>query len=1140
MKLIALVALCYLPSVFLVAADSPVVEGPKEHAVALGEANTMQAEFRVGAIGKIALGLKFSDGKTQWILGAVKAEKQQRSVLKDGKRVLETKLGPDALIEFQGAGLGFENHIRPCLARYTEAQQEELLSRWDSLPSPAQSWVQLEVRADAAGAELWMEGRYCGRVAGEGRLAEVSFKLEEGGAVRGAKTFARADTGLFLPLDVRHIARPGVMEDAAVSLKPGMQQVETVPIIVGDGATNADVGMVKEMQGGRALETNENTSRTSLDAMPESEHFSVPQAFYHRAWVLCAVEPDEKKDPVLTTRLTRFAISGRGGAMADTTLTLPRGDERPGAGMKKVGVVDYVSAQGKKVAVPLYLVQVDLKMGDILDTLAATADPFAPMKIGPYLDFEFLGKCGGLEVQNDRRRKPLATSVSAVHVFGVTLEKSPVELRLKQSQPGNIFHNDEVPETAFALRANVPGAYTLRWEIADVAGKILQSHEKTVELKTPGAEADITVPLGMPELGWYSLRIALTDAAGHALVKHDAAFALLGKDTRTAGLESPFGTWWFGGAHYTTRDLGIVGPLMMKAGMRRTPVGWTKDTEADLAPWKMGLNQVNWPFRLIDLENWPAAEARAEKVIGDMLARFPHCQYIDLFHESYDPGAFPPELYGAKYEPKDEKLGAQEDRLAELGVKAARFIRAKFPQLKIIAGNSGGSSGMIAVMLRRGFPRELIDYLGSETTGQTFAPEKLTPHTTAGIWLMGETARKFGYDVPLTGCYEFTCRAERDLGPQRHAEWYARDMLIGLAHRFATVSPATLEDVGNSYYDTLWGASGLTQRKGLHYPKPAYVALATLTKVLDGVKLVQQMPTGSSSAYALEFTRGGEHIYPLWTVRGQCEMEFEFPADTSLTSIGFYGQQKPVKTNGKKLTVTADTAVSYIISPVAAAHVTAGRRSFPNHQPPAGTQVVSRMDDIAQWQLVPEETPITTPTRRPGKFELRQVTDAEKGACLELELKRNGDLPGIVGEYTGLRLKQPAPIPGQPHTVGVWVRGDSSGGRIFWEIEDAKGERWRSSGGYDGGDWGNHSAIDFDGWCFVTFPLTNDSPVKHIEPSPGIGQWQHQGGDGKLDYPLKLTGLFIETHRQSLDLTRMAPVNGTIRLKDMSVIGDAK
>jgi hypothetical protein len=198
------------------------------------------------------------------------------------------------------------------------------------------------------------------------------------------------------------------------------------------------------------------------------------------------------------------------------------------------------------------------------------------------------------------------------------------------------------------------------------------------------------------------------------------------------------------------------------------------------------------------------------------------------------------------------------------------------------------------------------------------------------------------------------------------------------------------------------------------------------------------------------------------------------------------------------------------------------------------------MDDLAQWQLAPEETPITIPTRQPGKFALRQVTDPEKGACLELELQHAGNVPSVVGEYTALRLKEPALIPGKPHTVGVWVRGDSSSGRIFWEIEDAKGERWRSSGGYDGGDWGNHSAIDFDGWCFVTFPLTNASPVKHVEPGSGLGQWQHEKGDGVLDYPLKLTGLFIETHRESVDLTRMAPVRNTIRLKDVSVVADAE
>jgi hypothetical protein len=441
-------------------------------------------------------------------------------------------------------------------------------------------------------------------------------------------------------------------------------------------------------------------------------------------------------------------------------------------------------------------------------------------------------------------------------------------------------------------------------------------------------------------------------------------------------------------------------------------------------------------------------------------------------------------------------------------------------------------------MLRRGLPQDLIDYIGSEATGQTFAPDKLSPHTTGGVWLMGETARTFGYDIPLTGCFEFTSRADRDLGAQRQAEWYARDELIGLANRFPTISPAGIEDVGNAYYDTLWGASGLCERNPLHYPKPAYVALATLTKVLDSVKLARQMPTGSSSAHALEFERGSERVYALWTPRGQCEMEFEFPSDVAVTNVSFYGKETPLKTSGKKLMIPADSAVSYVISRIGAIGITAGRRTFPNNQPPADTEVVNRMDDISQWQLAPEDQPLTTPLRQPGKFEFRQVNDPEKGPCLELELKHEGAIPNIVGEYAVLRLNKPAIIPGRPPTVGVWVKGDSSWGRIFWEIEDAKGQRWRSIGGLDGGDWCDHAAINFDGWCFITFPLTGDSPAVEIEPNSGSGQWLHSG-DAKMTYPLKLTALYVLTHRDSVDLTKMQPVKEPIRLKDVSVIGSA-
>jgi len=1114
------------------AAESNAGAGTGNYAFVVAPAETFEAEVQIGSVGKLSWSFKFADGKAQVLSGALKSDEWKKPADRLTKQTPAPEILQDAAIEYKGAGLSFTVHSRPRLSRYTEAQREDLAKKWETLPPASQRWVPVEVRSLKAGCELWMEGRYCGRIHSENPLVEVSLKVEAGSGVRGAKVVKRAGTGRFLPLDIRRIARPGVMRDAVVSLGVGLRQVEGVPLLVAGGGQNADVGFAKEMQGLRALETNENTSRTSLDGMSESLHFSVPQAWYHRAWVLCAVDADPKLDPVLTTRLTRFGISGRGEAIADTTLTLPGNGESAGPELQKVGTVEYGGEGGRKITAALYLVKVELKAGSILDLLSDTQDGFAAMKIGPYLDFEFLGRCGGLEVQTDRRRKPLSTSKSGVHVFGVTLEESPVEMRLKQKQPGNIFHNAEVPETIVSLRAVASGNYTLNREITDVGGVVVGRGETKVQLGERGAETDVTIPLSQPGLGWYGLRLTVCDAQGQTLLTHRAAFALLGEDTRRAGYESPFGTWWFGGAHYSTRDLNAVGPLMLKAGMRRAPVNWTNDSEADLAPWKFSLNQISWPFRRADLENWPAAEARAEKVIREKLERFPHCQYIDLFHESFE-NSLPPELYGASYEAKDP---VREDQLFELGLKGARFIRAKFPELKIIAGNHGGSASTIAMLLRRGFPRDLIDYLGTETTGQTISPEKLSIHTTAGIWLLKETARKFGHEIPLTACYEYTSRAERDLGAQRLAEWYTRDFLFGLAHRFPTISPGGIEDVGACYFDTLYGAAGFCERRPLHYPKPAYVAVATLTKALDRVKLVRQVPTGSSSAHALEFERDGEYVYAVWTPRGHCELEFEFPADTTLRSTSFYGVGNTLQTSAKRLCADASTAVTYLTSPLAAVQVRAGKRTFPANHPPADTRVVSKMENATAWTLGPAEPKLESTERRAGRFTLTGVNDPEKGACLELELRPEGELPDIVGEYASLRLKEPVSISGEPDTVGLWVKGDSSWGRVFWELEDAKGESWVSAGGYDGGDWANQSSIDFDGWCYVSFPLTNLSAGSHLEPGFGAGQWKGNG-DGRLDYPLKLAGLFVETHRRSLNLTEMEAVKRRIRLKDASVSG---
>ena len=65
---------------------------------------------------------------------------------------------------------------------------------------------------------------------------------------------------------------------------------------VADGnAGNADVGEAKLMQGPQVLEENEYASRTALDGMKESLHFSAPAGVLPPRWVLCAVDPDPKK-----------------------------------------------------------------------------------------------------------------------------------------------------------------------------------------------------------------------------------------------------------------------------------------------------------------------------------------------------------------------------------------------------------------------------------------------------------------------------------------------------------------------------------------------------------------------------------------------------------------------------------------------------------------------------------------------------------------------------------------------------------------------------------------------------------------------------------------------------------------------------
>ncbi len=726
----------------------------------------------------------------------------------------ETTVAKDVVLDDQYLAFGnIKDYIKPNLQRYTDAQRNELYGKWVELPRASEHLAAVEFRRSGKGWEFWLEGCYCGLFERQAPLKGVKLQLTAGSGASNPVFTKSEDLGRYLPLDMAHIARASAMTDAAVSLADGKNSLKGVPIRTLETGQSGDVGRVKECRGNENLEEDQDVSRSPLDGMAEHLHYSVPLAQYIRAWVLCAAEEDAKKDPVLTARLTRFGLWGRGEAIADTSVTLPRGSEAPAAGITNVGTVSY-TAGGKKAAVPLWLCEVTLRVGEIQDLLWGDRDGAMPLK-GEYLDFEFLGK---LDSQYLRVHKPDPKSVSAVHVFGVTLERSPVEMEVRKTQVANIFDNGEKPEMQVALRPSGAADCRLGWEIRDLDGKTLDRGTENLSFAAAAPERLVPVSLAMKDLGWYAVDFTLTGQDGRELVRHPASFVLLGPDTRKAGYESPYTAWWVGGAHGGTQDPKIGGAMLMKIGVRRTCFqdNWHgKDaSEKKYEPWKLTVAQIDWMGRYYRANDWVEGPKDQEAEVRRLLEKYPHCRTALLFHE----GVYPfivPELRDAVPTEAELKLTDFDQRIIKLAYAVSGVYREKFPRLKVQMGNCTWSASLIAMLLRNKFPRDRFDCLGSESVGFSVPPESSVMRE---AWLERETARKFGFEIPLSACYEFTARAWRTLGARRQAEFRIRDMLISHGLGFADVAGGGLYDAGDAYEGCYYGGLGACERFPLLYP----------------------------------------------------------------------------------------------------------------------------------------------------------------------------------------------------------------------------------------------------------------------------------------------------------------------------------
>ncbi len=863
----------------------------------------------------------------------------------------------------------------------------------------------------------------------------------------------------------------------------------------------------------------------------------MPRKQWARAKARCRIDPTAPAEqvPVITARLTHFFDNGgRSLAMCQEAVDLSKDDPR-------------VVRKGDE-----YEVTFDFDVASIMD-LTSMTDGMARVEL-PYLHFEFTGPVWEKNrYYIDAGRSPAEELRSSVIVLDASLEESPVWFRVTPERAYSLYYPGETPKVNVALKSLDGRRYVLEAVAAsqDERGPLVALETQRVEVDG-AVERTLELPTEAG-LGLYKVAYRVLNEKGVVVQKYETSYGLLPADTREAGYDSPYYSWNFRGSHGTAPRFEDWAPAYDYLGVKRTlldpnPRAGLMETNANIKA--HGFTHAEFPYIPL-YGNDEKAHEKAKAQMRGYVAAFPHCKQALVFHESGG-GPFPKELYGGKTELNDRAKDRQTSRVRQ-ATRCIRAWREVDPSVKMIVGNSGDSIGLVAELMRGGIEKDLIDSWGEESVGLTMPPEMTTAFAP---WCIKRLAKIYGYTEKMDCPWEWKCRTERYERSMRGAAAVnLRDDLIGHALGYKTIPVGCGTETANSYADTIW-CSGTFSRWPMAYPRENALAVATQTLVLDCAKYVRQLKTGSLTVYALEFRgKKGEWIYALWTARGETSVRIDWENGGKVLGFIPWKPDYEIVTMLGKRFGTDDERVAvgdepvYLIAEdrVGAFAEGDGPRTFQYENPAAlaANRTVAAFDRAADVALDFSEDCRIDPKFddapfRPGRFAVRDAQDDEKGACLELEHLSQEACPEILREYVTLRLKNPIAIEKPFDTIGVWVKGNSNWGRVSFEITDAEGEKWYSSGIGGVGcyvyDWPAKLAFNYDGWNFLQAPLTAASDVKITGPGENQWLWTRDGsGNSRIDWPVKVTAVGVAQYGRTLNLLDMEKGSPTIRLKGIAV-----
>jgi len=866
----------------------------------------------------------------------------------------------------------------------------------------------------------------------------------------------------------------------------------------------------------------------------------LPKGYYCKAYVLAASDGDPQKDPVLSLRSGAF--QGRA-YLTDTTVDVPANNapKRP----KNIKSISGGYAVGNGTPTPgrLYCIPVTIRLGELLKLIEiiGTKGHFAVSTFDVQLA-QRLHTWVAAPDPHDFRVMPLG-GPSGVHVFAITFETSPITIETEPASTWGVFPYGREPEYRIRITnlTDKPRKLTVtanwRWHSGGDAAS--QSWKFRVE---PSGNAELSHRPISPKFGLHHYEVIAREAKRGDLLTRSTTFARLPEFPDAPlekGLRSRFCTWWWDGS-------GVKGCRGNGAAL-------------DTLDW-LGVGYVH-RFRANE-KIYARVKERGMQIYHDSAALCFHEDRVSVPHLMHYPKMFLGEPR-YKFSAEEEALFSKEKQKKKpyignwhYGIEKCKRLRKQYPHHRILFGNTGFN--FVEEYLHRGFPADLFDAIGHEMPGFMRMAER-QPECAAFLsaYWFREALKKHGYDKPVTGCAEwmYHCTNPGNVSWQTQADYYVRDIIHALAYGFDRIAPSCVESVATTYYFNNWGACGLFTRTPDESPKLSYVSYAVAAHHLSDVDFVRAVPTGSHSAFCLEFARRrGDRLFVCWTLRGT----------RSLSIHGQFDSPRVIGQQGNATSLTpAKGAISFEIGPSVVFVEGVTRCESSSLGPPqylglpaTPRTLLDSLESLNAWELEDAPDPILddgnwSMPRQKGEYRVTAVEDDEKGLVTQFEMKALGKRPEWIPAYQALRRTGPLEIPGKPTAIGLYVKGNSGWGRAMVELVDAKGERWLSigmPGTWNESDVESRSFINFDGWRWMEIPLPG-----HFGGGwhwPRYCYWRNgtseKAGNGIVDYPLKLTRLIVEQRRKIVYVTEMVDASREpIRLSQLmaeyghpDVIGD--